>query len=241
MSYNLPKPWKYKEWLTWPNTAIDNMNYNRVGCADTINGVCYNNTTVKECIDKSTDGFGYHVQFKNGNSICVPLRTSLYPSLNVIYKLRNQEIHPELNNVSISTFINTDKYNFPPLQSDIFFYLDIFQLRNEESKLFLSSTNLNNNYIEFLPESEYNLNIQIIPVNAFAPQIANYEKILYNEEFSIIITGTSLFLAFDNLTGNFKWVESNIKNNNNYFKIIPLKTCGYLDTKKYKFILIILL
>ena len=95
MRSNLPKPWKYKEWLIWENTAIDDMDLNRVGCSDTIEGICYTNLSIKDCIDKSKDGFGYHVQFKNGNSICVPLRTSQYPTLNVIYKLVNQNNHPE--------------------------------------------------------------------------------------------------------------------------------------------------
>ena len=106
MTSNLPKPWKYEDWLIWENTAIDDMDLNRVGCGDTIEGICYKNLNIKECIEKSTDGFGYHVQFKNGNSVCAPIRTSLHPTLNVIYKLVNQDVHTELNNVSISTFVN---------------------------------------------------------------------------------------------------------------------------------------
>ena len=127
----LSKPWKYKEeWLVWPNSAIDNMDYNRVDCEDTIDGVCYYNIPIEECIDKSTDGFGYHVRFKNGNSLCAPLRTSIYSDINVVYKLVNQKAHSELNDVSVSTFVNKKKYEFPPLRSDIFFYFDIFLLKN---------------------------------------------------------------------------------------------------------------
>ena len=72
MSSNLPKPWKYKDWLIWPNTSLDRMEAHRIGCASTINGVCLKNLNIKECMDKS-DGIGYYIKFKNGDSICAPL------------------------------------------------------------------------------------------------------------------------------------------------------------------------
>ena len=232
MTANLPKPWKYKDWLIWPNTAIDNMNYNRVGCADTIDGVCYNDISIKECIEKSVDGTGYHVEFKNGNSLCVPLRTSPYTNLNIVYKLRNQSVHPELNNVSVSTFVDTNKYKFPPLVSDIFFYFDIFQLRNDETKLILSSKDVNTGYNEFLSKGQNNLNIQIIPTNAFAPQIVNYEKVLYGDNFNIILAGTSLFLTFDSISNTFIWKQTTIRETNNFFQIIPLDLQGKYHKNK---------
>ena len=226
MSAILPKPWKYKDYLIWPNTAIDNMDKNRVGCSDTIEGVCNSNLTVQECIDKSTDGFGYHVQFKNGNSICVPLRTSEYPDINVVYKLVNQNNHDKLKNVSVSTFIDTKKYIFPPLKSDILFYFDVFLLKNNETRLILSDKDLNDNTIDFLPNNDHNINIQIIPKYTFIKQLENYTKILYDTEFNIIIEGTSLFLSFDNINNKFIWKYSTVDEITAFFKIIPLDSKG---------------
>lgn len=229
----LSKPWKYKEeWLVWPNSAIDNMDYNRVDCEDTINGVCYYNIPIEECIDKSTDGFGYHVQFKNGNSLCAPLRTSIYSDINVVYKLVNQKVHSELNDVSVSTFVNTKKYEFPPLRSDIFFYFDIFLLKNSETGLILSDKDLNDNRIDFSTENNNNINIQIIPKYIAVKNLTSYRNVLYGTDFSIIIEGTSLFLTFDNLTDNFKWIQSSVDEIKAFFKIMPLKMDGTYDETK---------
>lgn len=225
MSANLPEPWKYKDWLIWPNTAIDSMEENRVGCGDTIDGVCYNNLTIKECIEKSTDGFGYHIQFKDNNSLCVPLKTSAYPNLNVVYKLVDQSNHKQLNNVAMSTFIDTKKYLFPPLKSDIIFYFDIFLLKNNDSDLILSDTDLNDSILNFLPINNHNINIQFIPSYNIVKGIENYSEIFYGKEFNIIMEGTSLFLTF-NESNNFIWKYSNVDEVSTFFKIIPFDSDG---------------
>lgn len=231
MSANLPKPWKYKDWLIWPNTAIDNMEENRVGCGDTIEGVCYKNLNIKECIDKSSDGFGYHIQFKDNSSLCVPLKTSAYPNLNVIYKLVDQSNHKELNNVSMSTFIDTKKYQFPPLKSDIIFYFDILLLKNNETDLILSDTDLNDSILNFFPINKNNINIQFIPSYNTVKGIENYSEIFYDKEFNIIMEGTSLFLSF-NESNNFVWKYSNVDEVSTFFKIIPIDSKGKYNKDK---------
>lgn len=242
MTSNLPKPWKYKDWLIWENTAIDDMDLDRVGCSDTIEGICYKNLNIKECIDKSTDGFGYHVQFKNGNSVCVPIRTSHYPTLNVNYKLVNQNVHPELNNVSVSTFVNQNKYLFPPINFDTFFYFDVLTLKNIESGKILVDKDLTDNVIEFLSDENFSRNIQFVPKYSYMKQLEQYEQILYGEEFNIIIEGTTLFLTYDTLSNMFIWKQSFLEEQYNFFKIIPYtvdqkyeqdkfgKIIGYTDT-----------
>ena len=231
MSANLPKPWKYEDWLIWSNTAIDNMEENRVGCGDTVEGVCYSNLTIQECIEKSTDGFGYHIQFKDNNSLCVPLRTSMYPELNVSYKLVDQSNHKQLNNVSISTFINTKKYRFPPLKSDIIFYFDSLLLKNNDIELILSDTELNDSILNFLPVNNSNINIQFIPSYNIVKGLVNYLEILYDKEFNIIMEGTSLFLTF-NESNNFVWKYSNVDEISTFFKIIPFDSDGKYNKDK---------
>ena len=230
MTSNLPKPWKYEDWLIWENTAIDDMDLNRVGCGDTIEGICYKNLNIKECIEKSTDGFGYHVQFKNGNSVCVPIRTSLHPNLNVIYKLVNQDVHTELNNVSISTFVNQNKYSFPPINFDGIFYFDVLTLKNIESGMIFADKDLNDNIVQFSYDNNVNgINIQFIPKYTYMKQLEQYEQILYGDEFNIIIEGTSLFLEYDNLRNMFVWKQSLLEEQINFFKIIP-----YTIDQKYE-------
>ena len=128
MASNLNKPWKYKNYLIWPNTAFDNMTYHTIGCGDAINGLCINNLSIKDCIDQSK-GSGYHVQFKNGNSLCVPLKNN-YNDVNLVYKLVNQETHPELHDVSVSIFLDINTYPFPPEYPNVIFYFDILKLKN---------------------------------------------------------------------------------------------------------------
>ena len=232
MSANLPKPWKYEDWLIWSNTAIDNMEENRVGCGDTVDGVCYRNLTIQECIEKSVDGFGYHVQFKDNNSLCVPLKTTTYPNLNVSYKLVDQSNHKQLNNVSMSTFINTKKYIFPPLKSDVIFYFDSLLLKNISTELILSDIKLNNNLINFLPINDHNINIQFTPNYNTVKGLENYLEILYGTEFNITLEETSLFLIYDDIGNNFKWKYDNIDQIDLFYKIIPFDNNGKYNKDK---------
>lgn len=221
MSSILPKPLKYDDWLIWRNTAFDEMGFNRVGCSDTIDGICNKNISIEECINKSKDGVGYHIEFKNGDSICVPLRTALYPDLNVVYKLRNQDIHPELEGTKVTTFLNTNKYKFPPENPNIIFYFDIFELKNIESNLFFSTNNVNSKIIEFT-NTKNPTNLQIVPSTTFASQIVNYEPVKYGDKFNIILPGTTFVLTLNIDTNNFEWKQSSTINQEFTFQFLPL-------------------
>jgi len=139
--YNLEKPWRYKDnWLVFPNTVINNIEIS--DCAETTRGACIDNQTLEQCIklcekDGKYCGVGYHIQFKDGRSICAPLRTSVNPHLSMIHRLRRQSIYPEFDNVFVSTFINTQKFPFPPEQANVVFYQDILTLKNKGSGLTL--------------------------------------------------------------------------------------------------------
>lgn len=232
MSSLLPKPFKYKDWNIWPRTAIDEMGYNRVGCSDTLNGVCLKNLSVKDCIDKSTDGIGYHIDFKNGDSICVPLKTDLYPTLNIVYKLVNQEVHPELNDVNVTTFLNKNKYKFPPLNSSIIFYYDIIKIKNVESNLFFGMNKLDNT-IEFTDDENKAINLQFIPANTFAPRIINYEPIKYGDKFNIVIPNTTLILHKNPNTDIFEFIESSIINQPFIFELSPVDKLQNINKVSY--------
>ena len=234
MASNLNKPWKYKNYLIWPNTAFDNMKYYTVGCENALNGLCINNLSIKDCIDQST-GTGYHVQFKNGNSLCVPLRND-YNDVNLVYKLVNQEIHHELNDVSISTFLDANIYPFPPEYPNVIFYFDILKIKNIESQLFLNV--IDNKYINF--EKNKNSILQFVPSVTYRKGIVKYKPIMYGDEINIIIPGTSLILSQNIDNENFEFIESLIYNyydennniNNFTFKIYPLDENGVFYKEK---------
>ena len=132
---DLPKPQKYKEkWLIWPKTVPNFIEIS--GCRDTIDGMCIKNQTVEQCIDSCTRGCnaGYHVQFNNGDSICVPLNTDIHPELNPAYRLRKQEFYPGIEHVKITTFINTEKFPFPPDHGNAVFFGDILSIYLTKTK-----------------------------------------------------------------------------------------------------------
>lgn len=232
MSSLLPKPFKYKDWNIWNRTAIDEMNYNTVGCSDTLNGVCLKNLSLKDCIEESTDGIGYHIEFKNGESICAPLKVDLYPTLNIVYKLVNQEAHPELNDVNITTFLNNNKYNFPPLNSSIIFYYDIIKIKNIESNLYFG-INKKDNIIEFTNNEDNAVNLQFIPANTFAPRIVNYEPLKYGDKFNIVIPNTTLILYKNINTDIFEFIESSTINQPFIFELSPINNVGNTNKVLY--------
>jgi hypothetical protein len=211
MSSNLPKPWKYKDWLIWPNTSLDRMESHRIGCADTINGVCLKNLSIKECMDMS-DSIGYYIKFKNGNSICVPLNKEY--NINYTYKLVNQDIHPELKDVSISTFLNTNDYKFPPNEANTVFYFDLLQIENSKTNLIFNSVNTENddNYIEF--SNNKFTNITFVPILPSPPDVSSDISISYTKHFFITLPGTRLFLIYDEKNNIFRWktIDNDILN-----------------------------
>lgn len=222
MSLILQTPYKYKNWLIWEKTSLDDMYFNRVGCSDSIKGVCLKNLSIKECIEKSDNGIGYHIKFKNGESICVPIRTELYSNLNFVYKLENQENHKEFNDVEVTTFVNKDVNHFPPHFPNTIFFFDILEMQNVESKLFLGSYS-DRNEIDFFEKGNKNIiNVQLIPSYSFASNLIKYEKITYGDTFNIVLPGTSLIL-FRNPDNNlFEWRESSRIKQQFTFQFSPL-------------------
>ena len=87
---NIEKPWKYDNWLIWPNTIMNNLY--TTDCVDSVKGVCLKNKTLKECLKECNINcsVGYHIKLSNGNSICIPLDDTKYKTLSPYYLLRNQ-------------------------------------------------------------------------------------------------------------------------------------------------------
>lgn len=212
MSSNLPKPWKYKDWLIWPNTTLDRMKTNRTGCSDTVNGVCLKNLSIKECMDQSIGNIGYYIKFQNGDSICVPVNKDY--DIEYIYKLVNQEEHSKLDGASVSTFLNTNEYKFPPEKANSVFYFDLLQIEHSKTNLIFNSVNTehDNNYIEFSKDKF--TNITLAPIIPSPPDVSSDISILYTKHFFITLPGTRLFLMYDEENNIFRWktINSDILN-----------------------------
>jgi hypothetical protein len=195
--YILNKPWKYKKnWLIFPNTIYDNIEISN--CENTINGVCIDNKTIEECI-KLCNGdncsHGYHIQFKDGKSICLPLKTNDL-NINPVRRLRKQYIYPEFNNVNVSSFIDINKFPYPSKQSNIVFYHDILNILNIGTKLTLGGSKYiteDGNITGF--SNEKALNITILPLEIKNIQISKYLPLKYGDYFNINIPSTTLLLT----------------------------------------------
>lgn len=223
MEESIPKPWKYKDkWLVWPNTVFDFIEIS--DCADTIDGVCIYNKNLEECIEKSIEdsGCGYYIKFNDGRSICVPVRTFIHSHINPVYRLKNQNIYPELNNVSVFTFINTDKYSFPPNIANVIFYNDILQIKNIESGLFIDTDTSPKDGQNIKFGNINPLNIQFLKSKQSLVQISNLDPVKYGDYIIIIVPGTSLTLRSKVGENQMYWISNELSKTDFLFQIMPI-------------------
>jgi len=201
-SSDIPKPRLYKhKWLIWTDTVFEFLNIS--DCNDTINGICLSGKTVEQCIDECHSGSsaGYHIQFQDGSSICVPIITDMHPTLNPVHRLRNQSIYsPALDHVKVTTFVDTDVFPFPPEEANVVFYGDILVLKDIENGYTIGTE-----YAEIKGQGriymgkEKDDNIQILPAQKYAPQLLKYQPVLYGDTIHFSVPGTSL-IAGDSMT-----------------------------------------
>lgn len=247
-SSNLTKPWQYKDkWMIWPDTVFDFIDI--VDCNDTINGICLKNKTVEQCIDQCVGSCaaGYHIQLKNGRSICVPIRTDIHPYLNPVFRMRKKSIYPQLDNAKISTFINTDIFPFPPESANMVFYRDILTIENSVNGDTIGtegSTIIRRSIIRINKDNGNGSNVQLLPAQESASQVLQFDPVRYGEPFQISVPATDLIAQeSDRVEGALEWVSSDINSNPNMsFKLMPLdlaKNIGdivtYDDTFKIQY------
>jgi hypothetical protein len=198
--YIIPKPWRYgKKWLVWPDTVMDFIQIS--DCSDTINGICLSNKTVQECIETCDAGgvggscaAGYYVQFPNGKSMCVPIRTELHEYLNPIYRLKRQTIYPDLNNVRVSTYVNTELYPFPPESANVVFYRDILSLKYLKTggTAKTKEATVSGKGSIYITTDNGDDNIQILPTQVSGEHVLQYIPVRYGDAVQFSVPGTSL-------------------------------------------------
>lgn len=218
---NLPEPTRYKNWLIWPKVILDFIDV--VGCSDTIDGMCTVGKTVQECIDSCVRGCGagYHVQFDNGNSICVPILTSIHPNLNPSYRLSRQEKYPNLEHVTITTFINVDQYPFPPNHGNSVFVKDILTISQYDKPNETVGTMDSSSGIYMADNNTHDDNIQLILAEKTVENFSYYVPLEYGDRVMLVIPGTSMIATVDNHDNYIFWKFQNTVSGlpNSIFKI----------------------
>ena len=223
MTTKLNTPWTYKNWLVWGNTMLENLSLSE--CVDTKKGICLKENSIEECIENSKN-LGYYIEFKNSDkNICVPVTTKLYPKANPVYSLVNQNDHFDNNtseNVKISTFINVDKFPFPPL-NNIIFYRDIVNLKDTENDNTVS-TYINDFGIYIGKKYKKHNNIVILPYQVYYPDIEQYTPVKFGDLIKFSKLNTSYILKKNiNYPNNLVWdITIGIMHGDDFaFKLLP--------------------
>jgi hypothetical protein len=150
-----PKPELYnKNWLVFDSTVFSSIEV--ADCKNTIEGVCYKNISVEECVEKCAENdncvHGYHLENKD-QTICVPLYTPDFSETReYAYELINIKNYKDLN-YNGHAFLNIEKQNFPPENVKTVFYEDdiylesngkILSLKSDAKTVFMSNVSTNN-------------------------------------------------------------------------------------------------
>ena len=196
----IPKPWKYKEFLVWPNTVINVMDI--LDCQSTTKGICFSGKTINECIaeaKESGSGAGYVIKLKNGNTICTPIKTSVYPNINLNHNLRKQSIFPELDDVDVYTFINTKMFSYPVYNANIIYINDIVDLENVETGRTLDfETTEENKHPKFNLYMNNKISRPLQIIDFWNKEWRYYDKLTHNSQFTLSIPNSSLQLKISN-------------------------------------------
>ena len=220
--YDIEKPLlKDGKWLIFNNAIFSKLD--TIDCNDTIESNCYKDKTFDECINicnSSTQcAYGYYLSNNNIN-YCVPIR-DLKINSNPVYRLRKKDIYPELKHSIVKTFINRDKYYFPPVQANTVFFLDNLLIQNTETSTILQTSPIidssysDNNNIKFHKTGNVIVQPIEIPPNLSAE---HYITLKYGNNFSFNIPDTNLLIK--DLNG-LKWKSTSFMS--------PVNTTFYLD------------
>ena len=210
-TWNLNKPWRKGDWLIWPGTTLDSVELS--DCNDTVEGICYRDTSIEECMDRCPSdncGAGLFVKYKNGKSMCVPIRTGIHPLLTPLYRLRNQSLYNiDPNLVEMSVFVNTLLFPFPPNLANAVFFGDVVALEDTENNRTLDTniplTKGSSTSCIFKKGATSILTLQ--PLFRSANSIVHDRPIVYGDKFILVVKGTSYVMQV-NASDSLVWTEA---------------------------------
>lgn len=190
------------DFYTFEGTTFNDPLKSPHSCYDTVNSQCYFNESLQDCIQKCKDspecGAGYYISSPR-ESICAPLKTSLFPDSNPIYKL----ILGEDPKLQYNSFINPTKFEFPPDDAGAVYYGDVLQLKCDDNNTFLSTVD-RNQAIDF--EEGSISRISFLNPNIFF-NVPFLDRINYGDPLIIVQDKSSLIIQPDDEgTNALKWL-----------------------------------
>jgi hypothetical protein len=195
--YLLKKPIEKDNWNLFPDSTFSHLD--TMDCNNTINGECYYNKTLGECIqtcEKSNEcNFGYFItNTKDRKDICVPL---LDIDINPIYNIRKQDIYTELDDTKSKVFVNKNKYKFPPGESNDVFFMDNLLIENMETNTLMRSSHLSDdiNDRSIVFKKDNNLIVQLLEVPTTNTNQSMYKTLKYGDSFTFHIPNTTLIMV----------------------------------------------
>jgi hypothetical protein len=234
---------KNDKYIIFPKTTLDNIKYS--DCNDTIEGICYTDKTLDECInlcDKSGNcGIGHYIETPK-NNYCIPIKKDLYPLSYFTRKLREQSIYPELNGTISNIFVNTKEYKFPPDHSNTVFCYDDFKIKCNNLIMGIGDSDP--------PDTNFhkkgNQNVQAIVYGLTESHLLKYMPIKYQSQdsdknkYHLRLSNTSNILIKNQTTNELEWkykilttdssyITFTFKNYNNDSDVL------YYNTKFYMF------
>jgi hypothetical protein len=202
-TYKIQKPIKDNGWNIFPGTTLSNLRSS--DCDNTIDGLCTDNVTLPECIQKCSNSpncnFGYYISNLKGpvKSTCVPLQ-DLSLNINPSHRIRNKNIYPEFKNAQSTTFMN-NKWKFPPTDANNIFFTDNFILENIETSFKLKKSTSKSPV--FSKNGHLQTQLLYIPTNYSGS--VQYIMLKYGEEFALNIPSTNLVII-NNESTTFSWL-----------------------------------
>ena len=207
---SLDKPYRYKKWMIWPRTVLGMMDIS--DCDDTIDGICLKDKTIKECLDECVGdcGAGIHAEFKDGTTICAPIRTALHSSVNPVFRLRRQDgggtrpgdLGMDEEGVTMSVFINTHIWPFPPNLANTVFYRNIVSLKSATKDLVLdTSTASMEGEGPLKMEKGAVSSVRLDLVGQTSSAVAEVAPMVYGDPVLLAIPQTSLMATDSSLAG----------------------------------------
>ena len=241
-------------WKIFNNSILDNMEIS--DCNDTIQGICLTNKSLEECMDlcKGDCSVGVFFDFKQENNriydspdspdsktICVPIRTDNRPALHPVYRIKNQSIYNlDPDYVEVTTFIDTNKWTFPPDLANVIFHGDIINLSTDPRRESPHSPDSPvpiivdiENVLKLGPglvignEVPIKSNIQINTIKLTANPVKQNSPIIYGAKIFFSILGTSFIM--NNQNNTLMWTPTLSKlldDDIQYFTIKPTRLSG---------------
>ena len=187
------KPWRYKNWLVWPNTIISNLF--ETSCTDSNIGVCLKDVKIEQCIESCSKycSVGYFIELSNGKTICLPLDNIKYKDLSP-YNLLTPQKDTEFKNMNISVFVNTNEFPFPPKDGENIYYNDRILITTEDGKLSMGSENskLNKSFIKMVEKQSI---LTFLPFVSLDEQLVNNITINFNQNLLLNVNQTDIILS----------------------------------------------